>query len=257
MGDDGKPKRLGRQQINQCFMEIEDVHPLRRKHITDVIPPLRCFQKCGCLKKKKSLRETLREIIVEELRENYEPAKGEIPFIPENERESDANPFLRVGYGVNSFFDIMKRLIYMLIGITIVIFPVMVIYKHNPEKGIVGLEKPSYKTMFNTMTLGNMGGAQTHCLSKRLLIDKEEEDQSIVLNLQCPNGKRAKIVQNADHIGDHDGKFQHPFKAGIMAEGLETRDFCSNDLIWKEKTPSGAPKYTKRSKEHPKGVPDC
>jgi hypothetical protein len=43
MGDDGKPKVLTRQQINQCFMEVEDVHPFRRKHITDVIPPLRCF----------------------------------------------------------------------------------------------------------------------------------------------------------------------------------------------------------------------
>jgi len=130
-------------------MEVEDVHPFRRKHITDIIPILRCFQWCGCLRKKKDLRSALRTAIINEMCENFEPKKGIMPKIPENEQESDANPFLRAGYGVNSFFDIMKRLIFMFIGITIVIFPVMVMYKRSAEQGVLGLDKISYKTPIN------------------------------------------------------------------------------------------------------------
>jgi hypothetical protein len=128
---------LSRQQINQCKMEIEDVHPLREKHVTDILPPMKCFQLCGCFKKKKSLRDALRVALVNELRDNFEPLKGVMPNIPENEVDRDDNPFSIAGYGVNSFFDIMLRLVYMMIGISVVCFPVMVMFNHNPEQGIV------------------------------------------------------------------------------------------------------------------------
>jgi len=66
-------------------MEVEDLHPLRFQHITDILPPLKCFQFCGCLRKKKSLREAMRFAVITELREEYEPLKGVIPVIPKNE----------------------------------------------------------------------------------------------------------------------------------------------------------------------------
>jgi len=78
----------------------------------------------------------MRMAIINELREEYEPAKGVIPFIPKNEEHSDGNPFLMAGYGVNSFFDIMRRLIYMFIVISLVLLPIMLVYKHNYEQGV-------------------------------------------------------------------------------------------------------------------------
>lgn len=66
-------------------MEVEDMHPLRTEHITDVLPPLKCFNLCGCLRKKKDFRDAMRTAIINELREAYEPRKGDIPVIPTNE----------------------------------------------------------------------------------------------------------------------------------------------------------------------------
>ena len=136
----------------------------------------------------------------------------------------------------------------MLLGITIVMFPVMVMYKNDKEQGILGLEKTSYKTMFNKVTLGNLGGAQTQCVTKRLEREKDTSvpDRSIDLKLSCPNGKRAKIVQKSEKFGPKHG---HVFKAGIMADGIEQRDYCSNELILKENQMKSATK--------PDGIIDC
>ena len=89
----------------------------------------------------------------------YEPRQGEMPKIPLNERDVDENPFIKAGYGVNSFFDIMKKLVYMFIGISLVMLPVMGIYKSNNQQGVLGLDKVSWKTHLNKITLGNLGGA--------------------------------------------------------------------------------------------------
>jgi hypothetical protein len=64
--------------------------------------------------------------------------------------------------------------------------------------------------------------------------------------LSCPNGKRAKIVQKSDKFGPKHG---HVFKAGIMAFGIEQRNYCSNELIKQENV--------MRSATKPKGIIDC
>ena len=157
-------------------MEVEDIHPFRRKHITEVIPFLKVFQIIGCCKKKKDLRYAMRLAIINELRENYEPAKGVIPIIPKNEEHSDDNPFLLAGYGVNSFFDIMRRLVIMFIAISVVLIPTILIYQQNKHQGVCELEEASWKSSFHSMTLGNLGGAETQCITKRLNFDPEAAD---------------------------------------------------------------------------------
>jgi len=89
-----------------------------------------------------------------------------------------------------------------------------------------------------------MGGAYTHCLTKRLEINPKDKDQTIDLKLTCPNGKRARIVQSEDHFDNKDA-----FKAGVMALGIESRTFCSNELIWKE--------HSKKTAQNPTGIQDC
>jgi len=73
----------------------------------------------------------------------------------------------------------MKRLIYLFIVITCVSLPVMFIYHHNVQQGTAELENPGFKANFHKITLGNMGGAQTQCLTKRL----EFDDTNPVLDL--------------------------------------------------------------------------
>jgi hypothetical protein len=215
-------------------MDVEDLHPIRSEHITDVIPPLKCFQFCGCLRKKKNFRDAMRAAIVSELREEYEPRKGEIPVIPANEQHAEGSPFQIAGYGVNSFFDIMKNLIYLFLVITLVIFPVMLIYKNNPEQGVRGLDKTSWKTSLNTVTLGNLGGAQTHCMTKRL--DFDDADSKTSMKLTCPNGAKARIVQK--HL-DKSRAEAEVFKAGVMAFGLDERNYCDNDKIFSKDPVTG------------------
>jgi len=117
-------------------MEVEDIHPFRRIHISEIVPPLKIFRFLGCCKPKKDLRYAMRQAIINELRENFEPAKGKIPIIPKNEELSDGNPFLLAGYGVNSFFDIMRRLIFLFVFISVVLTPTMMIYHNNPQHGV-------------------------------------------------------------------------------------------------------------------------
>ena len=110
----------------------------------------------------------MRCAIIDELREEYEPRKGEIPTIPENEVHQDGQPFVIAGYGVNSFFDIMKRLVYMFLVITCICIPMMGIYAGNREKGAKQLEKPKALSPMNSFTLGNMGGSDAKCMTRRL-----------------------------------------------------------------------------------------
>ena len=195
-----KPEPLSRQQINQCLMEVEDIHPFRSVHFTDVLPFLKVFHYVGGCKKKPDLRYAMKRAIIDELRENILPKMenketGQMyPIIPKNEEHSDSNPFLIAGYGVNSFFEIMRRLVYMFLIISLVFLPVMILYKVDPQQGILGLEKPSWRSMFNQVTLGNLGGAEIQCMTKRLEVDEKATDMSVSLKLTCPNAMKAKIV---------------------------------------------------------------
>jgi len=215
-------------------MEVEDMHPLRTEHITDIVPPLKCFNVCGCLVKKKNFRDAMRVAIIEELRENMEPMKGAGPFIPKNEEHADGYPFLIAGYGVNSFFDIMKRLSILFLVITCVVFPVMACYNSNGEQGIVGLENVSWKTKLNKVSLGNMGGSETQCINKRLEMEADETDPSLfvplTVKLVCPNGQKARVM--GKDYKSKDGTPKSPYTYGMMAKGIDERSYCQNDAIF-------------------------
>jgi hypothetical protein len=56
--------------------------------------------------------------------------------IPESELELMEEPFLMLGYGINSYFDIMKQIMFMFMFITIVLSPVHYIYSSNNVQGM-------------------------------------------------------------------------------------------------------------------------
>jgi hypothetical protein len=78
------------------MMDIEDLHPMRKTKLDDILPFLKPFRKCRKAP-KEDFDHALRTTFLKEL--GLKVPKSEIELIKE--------PFLRLGYGVNSYFDIM------------------------------------------------------------------------------------------------------------------------------------------------------
>lgn len=51
--------------------------------------------------------------------------------IPKSDRKIAKHPFLLLGYGVNSYFEIMEQMMKMFCVISLFFIPVMGIYVHN------------------------------------------------------------------------------------------------------------------------------
>ena len=77
--------------------------------------------------------------------------------MPENDKECVEDPFILLGYGINSFFDLMYSLFWLAIFITIFMMPLMIEFSSYD-----GLAKES-KYVFNQFSLGNMGGTTVAC----------------------------------------------------------------------------------------------
>ena len=86
---------LTRQQINQCMMDIEDNHPLyeiaKFQHI------LPAFQRCMKLP-KPDFKTSLKMAILKEMKLK----------VPKTDKKIERNPFLLLGYGVNSYFNVLS-----------------------------------------------------------------------------------------------------------------------------------------------------
>jgi hypothetical protein len=54
--------------------------------------------------------------------------------LPKTEKKVNNNPFLLLGYGVNSYFEILEQLMKMFAFVSIFFIPVMAIYKSNHQQ---------------------------------------------------------------------------------------------------------------------------
>ena len=88
---------LNRQQINQCLMNIMEMHPMRtRIKYDDILPPLKNLRRCFG-KKKPEFDYGLRKALMTKMGFHVNKSDGEIA----------EHPWLLLGYGINAFFDIM------------------------------------------------------------------------------------------------------------------------------------------------------
>ena len=146
---------LTRQQINQCMMDIEDLHPLRdRAKFDNILPSLRFLRKCK--KRKPDFKHALRKTLLEEM--NIKMPKSEAQIIDD--------PFLILGYGVNAYFDIMLSLVYLCLTITLFCLPMFYLYSNNNQNA---LAESTTLLGFAKFTLGNMGGSDVVCSNKKLM----------------------------------------------------------------------------------------
>jgi hypothetical protein len=70
-------------------------------------------------------------------------ADMDIPF-PKSEEALANDPFLLLGYGVNSYFDICLRLFWVFTFISIFFIPAFEIYSKNSERGLFGAGASKY-----------------------------------------------------------------------------------------------------------------
>jgi len=79
-------------------MDIQDMHPIAASakwyHIMPCFKPFRCF----CKKAQPNFTHALRDSILQDM---------DIPM-PANDSEVAEDPFILLGYGINSFFDLMS-----------------------------------------------------------------------------------------------------------------------------------------------------
>lgn len=152
-----KPDVLTTQQINQCLMDVEDLHPMRRSaKMDDILTFMKPFRKCRKAR-KPDFRYALRKTLLEEMQIR----------MPKSETQLNNEPFLRLGYGVNSYFDIMLSIFYMFAFISLVCLPMFYCYSQNDSQGLSELQT-GFAKVLGKYSLGNMGGSTVICQSMRL-----------------------------------------------------------------------------------------
>lgn len=101
-------------------MDIDDLHPLRdRVRYYHILP---CFKFCKG-KSKPTFDFQLRSVLLDEMSIK----------MPKSDKVIEEDPFLLLGFGVNSYFDIMLDLMKMNFLITLFLIPMYYCYSHNHQ----------------------------------------------------------------------------------------------------------------------------
>ena len=114
-----------------------------------------------------------------------------------------------LGYGLNSYFSIVKHLMVMMSIIMIVSVPLMLIYaSYNDLSTLPGYE-------FNAFSLGNIGGSTAVCAVTTF------QNDSMEIPLKCRSGQLSMtaVAENT----------QKPlFDYGIIPASSQVISYCSN-----------------------------
>jgi hypothetical protein len=130
--------------------------------------------------------------------------------MPKSETQLVNEPFLRLGYGVNSYFDIMLAIFYMFTFISIVCVPMFYCYGTNEANGMKELQT-GFALALGKYSLGNMGGSTVQCESKRI-------NEGIKWDLNCHNAQIALIdIENVQY--------------GMMSSKFQEKTYCTADAI--------------------------
>jgi len=150
------------------MMDIQDNHPLVDKIRMQHIMP--CLKHCTG-QPKPEFNAQLRIAMLKELGLK----------LPKTEKKVNKNPFLLLGYGVNSYFDVIEQMSKMFVFISIFFIPVMAIYHDNHQQQLAN--QPGMPYMVSSLSLGNLGGARVNCHQNELIFNK--------IDLSCPVGRIA------------------------------------------------------------------
>ena len=121
--------------------------------------------------------------------------------------DDDEDPINMLGFGIVSYFNLIKGLILTFFILTLLNIPTMYIYATHS-----GFGKLSTSQMGNAVTLGNMGGSQTKCFSVGM------QANSVVLS--CGVGLISEIVDFGLQSSIEDPELCTYNKTGTCAQSL-------------------------------------
>ena len=176
--------------------QIEENHPLNATPFSRVFPLFRPV--LGLCDKKDQVAVTgENQRLLDEENKLISPSQsGGRRKLPKLDKEQQEDPFNFLGFGMVAYRDLMFLLFCLLVVITLIMLPVISIYKNG-----TGLVVPMG---YASMSLGNLGYSTTQCT--RIPLDLGR------IPLYCPYGN----ITNLKYLG-------------INPEGTTDKDACSDD----------------------------
>ena len=160
-----------------------------------------CF--CCLPKRKKSFDLALKRAIRRKL---------EIT-VPKSDQRIEDDPFLLLGYGMNSYFEIMVQLMIMVGLISLVTIPLMMTLS-----SFGALEQfPGYN--FNQYTLGNIGGSDIFCSQSVF------NTEATAMQIECPVGTTIDLTAVAANTNEA------IFNAGIIPSTSKVNNYCQRSAL--------------------------
>lgn len=133
--------------------------------------------------------------------------------VPKSDLQIEENPFLLLGYGMNSYFQVMVELMVMVGLISLVTIPLM-----GTFASFTALENyPGFS--MNKFTLGNIGGADAFCQQSSFDL------AASAFTVECKGG----AVINMDAIASNTNK--PIFDAGILSSAADVNTYCTNSAF--------------------------
>jgi len=166
-------------------------------------PCLKFMCCCFLKKKKKSFNLALKRAIRRKLN----------LAVPKSDQLIEDDPFLLLGYGMNSYFQVMVELMWMVGIITLVLAPIMMTFASFDALATF----PGYD--FNQYTLGNIGGSSAVCQQATFT------GKYTALSIDCPAGTVIDLTAKAENTG------AAIFDYGIIPSTADVNTYCMSSAF--------------------------
>ena len=188
---------LNREQINYARQEIEQRHGLLDTDIM-VVWPFWKYIFCCRKQKPKQFKLALKHSIRKKL---------DIK-ISKIDKLIERDPYLLLGYGMNSYFTVMLQLLYLCALICIVMIPLSLVYA-SAGGDFTGM---------NAYTLGNLGGSSVFCTQSAYKLDGSSTA------ISCP----ANSFVDMDGVGQNGEVIT---SVGMISSDSPIQNYCSASAI--------------------------
>lgn len=191
---------LNHGQINYALELISQRHGLLEAPIEVTWPFLKWMCCCFLKKRKRSFKLGLKIALRKKLALKMKRAEYEI----------EANPFIKLGYGMSSYFKITLQMMWMCVFISMVAIPLMMVYQSGG--GIT--------TGYAAQSLGALQGSDSFCSQAPIAFD------NTVLSITCPTNTYVDFSAS----GQDDTKI---YSYGVFSSQSTTKNWCSTQAIIK------------------------
>ena len=134
--------------------------------------------------------------------------------VSKSDAKNEADPFLQLGYGMNSYFNIMVALMILFGSISVFMLPSMLTFSSYSALEVFTTTYGDAK-----YTLGNIGGADTLCKQSTYMVGETS------MRLECGQG----TLIDMEVLGGKTGEPVLDF--GLVPAEAPINTYCSNSAI--------------------------